>query len=159
MIETTCRSRPIRVPPLLGLLSKSLERPTLLWLSARCIVPSGSRRRRGSGITYRVSSQVSREPESVGAFKDELSIDTVEQLESELTRASDGFPADRWITLAINGLEDLEIGTVGPEPTSITKSHTFKHVSIRTIHPGPHKIELQVNGTVVGQVLVEIGGS
>lgn len=53
----------------------------------------------------------------------------------------------------------LKIGTLGPEPTSITKSHTFKHVSIRTIHPGPHKIELQVNGTVVSQALVEIGGS
>jgi hypothetical protein len=45
---------------------------------------------------------------------------------------------------------------LGPEPTSIAKRHTFKHVSIRTIHPGPHKIELQVNGTVVAKAVVDI---
>ena len=53
----------------------------------------------------------------------------------------------------------LKTLTLGPEPTSITKRHTFKHVSIRTIHPGPHTIELQVNGTVVGKAVVEVRGS
>ena len=48
---------------------------------------------------------------------------------------------------------------LGPEPKSITKRHTFKHVSIRTIHPGPHRIELQVNGTVIAQATVEIHDS
>ena len=45
----------------------------------------------------------------MAAFKDELSIDTIEQLGSELTRAWDSFPTDRWMALAINGLEDLEL--------------------------------------------------
>ena len=48
---------------------------------------------------------------------------------------------------------------LGPEPRTITKRHVFKHVSIRTIHPGPHKVELQVNGTVVAQATVEIHDS
>ncbi len=53
----------------------------------------------------------------------------------------------------------LKTCTLGPEPTSITKRHTFKHVSIRSIHPGTHKIELQVNGTVLGSAVVDVRAS
>lgn len=50
----------------------------------------------------------------------------------------------------------LKTCTLGLDPTSVSKRHVFKHVSIRTIHPGPHKIELQVNGVIVGQAMVEV---
>jgi len=50
----------------------------------------------------------------------------------------------------------LKTCTLGPEPTPVTKRHVFKHVSIRTIHPGPHRIEFQVNGVVLGQAVVEV---
>ena len=53
----------------------------------------------------------------------------------------------------------LKTCMLGSEPTSITKRHAFKHVSIRTIHPGQHKIELQVNGVVVGRAVVDVLGS
>ncbi|MEE9179068.1 MAG: DNA alkylation repair protein, partial [Acidimicrobiia bacterium] len=45
----------------------------------------------------------------MAVFKDELSIGTIEQLGSELTRAWDDFPTDHWVTLATNELEDLEL--------------------------------------------------
>ncbi len=53
----------------------------------------------------------------------------------------------------------LKTSMLGPEPTSVEKRHTFKHVSIRTIHPGPHKIELQVNGAVVGSTVIDVSVS
>jgi hypothetical protein len=36
------------------------------------------------------------------------------------------------------------------QPTTIERRHRFEHVSIRRIHPGPHRIDVQVNGRVVG---------
>ena len=48
------------------------------------------------------------------------------------------------------------------EPTTVRKAHKFEHVSIRTIHPGPHRIELQVNGRILdgaaGEVLPDDRG-
>jgi 3-methyladenine DNA glycosylase AlkC len=38
------------------------------------------------------------------------------------------------------------------QPTTIERRHRFEHVSIRRIHPGPHRIDVQVNGRVVGGV-------
>ena len=37
-------------------------------------------------------------------------------------------------------------------PVTITRAHSFEHVSIRRIHPGPHRIDVQINGTVLGAV-------
>jgi 3-methyladenine DNA glycosylase AlkC len=42
------------------------------------------------------------------------------------------------------------------EPETIVRRHRFGHVSIRRIHPGPHRIELQVNGRVLGGCDVEV---
>ena len=41
-------------------------------------------------------------------------------------------------------------------PCRVTKNHRFRHLSIRTIHPGTHRIELQVNGHVLGGQDIEI---
>ncbi len=54
----------------------------------------------------------------------------------------------------------FKLGTRTIEPgklCAVRKQHRFNHVSIRRIHPGPHRIEIQVNGTVLGgaDVLVE----
>lgn len=38
----------------------------------------------------------------------------------------------------------------------VSRRHRFGHVSIRTIHPGAHRIEVQVNGKVLGATEVEI---
>jgi 3-methyladenine DNA glycosylase AlkC len=35
-------------------------------------------------------------------------------------------------------------------PITITRRHRFDHVSIRRIHPGPHTIDIQVNGHILG---------
>ena len=40
----------------------------------------------------------------------------------------------------------IEPGT----PCTVSKRHKFEHVSIRRIHPGIHRIEIQVNGQVLG---------
>lgn len=37
-----------------------------------------------------------------------------------------------------------------------SRQHRFEHVSIRTIRPGPHRIEIQVNGRILGATEVEI---
>lgn len=51
----------------------------------------------------------------------------------------------------------LTTRTIEPaEPTIITRRHRFEHVSIRRIHPGPHRIEIQVNGRVLGGASVEV---
>jgi 3-methyladenine DNA glycosylase AlkC len=51
----------------------------------------------------------------------------------------------------------LTTRTIRPkEPTQLVRRHRFEHVSIRRIHPGPHRIEIQVNGRVLGGVTVEV---
>ena len=47
---------------------------------------------------------------------------------------------------------DLVAGT----PMTITKRHRFVHTSTRRIFPGPHIIDIQVNGRVLGSVFVDI---
>jgi len=42
------------------------------------------------------------------------------------------------------------------EPVTLTRRHPFGHVSIRRIRPGPHVIDLQVNGQVLRGVTVEV---
>jgi 3-methyladenine DNA glycosylase AlkC len=42
-------------------------------------------------------------------------------------------------------------------PRRITRRHAFREVSVRRIHPGPHLVEIQVNGRVLGGVEVEVG--
>jgi hypothetical protein len=42
------------------------------------------------------------------------------------------------------------------KPVTITRRHSFGHVSIRRIHPGPHHIDVQVNGRVLGSVVVDV---
>lgn len=42
------------------------------------------------------------------------------------------------------------------EPTTISRRHSFEHVSIRRIHPGPHQIDVQVNGRVLGGVALTV---
>lgn len=42
------------------------------------------------------------------------------------------------------------------EPVTITRRHRFEHVSIRRIHPGPHPIDVQVNGKVLGTFTLEV---
>jgi hypothetical protein len=41
-------------------------------------------------------------------------------------------------------------------PIAITRPHRFEHVSIRRILPGPHVIDVQVNGRVLGSTTIEI---
>ncbi|MEO8696833.1 MAG: DNA alkylation repair protein [Acidimicrobiales bacterium] len=42
--------------------------------------------------------------------------------------------------------------------TAFERRHRFGHVSIRRIHPGPHRIDVQVNGRVLGGVDLTIEG-
>jgi 3-methyladenine DNA glycosylase AlkC len=42
------------------------------------------------------------------------------------------------------------------ERVTITRRHRFEHVSIRRILPGPHTVDLQVNGRVLGAATVEV---
>lgn len=37
-----------------------------------------------------------------------------------------------------------------------SRQQRFEHASIRTIHPGPHRIEIQVNGRILGATEIEI---
>ena len=41
-------------------------------------------------------------------------------------------------------------------PERIVRRHAFRTVSVRRIHPGPHLIEVQVNGRVLGGAEVEV---
>jgi 3-methyladenine DNA glycosylase AlkC len=41
-------------------------------------------------------------------------------------------------------------------PQTIERRHRFEHVSIRQIRPGPHVIDLQVNGRVLGSVTIHL---
>lgn len=49
-------------------------------------------------------------------------------------------------------VRDLPAG----EPVSFSRRHAFKHVSIRTIRPGPHLIEIQANGRILGATTVDV---
>lgn len=42
------------------------------------------------------------------------------------------------------------------QPVHLSRRHAFAHVSIRTIRPGPHRIEIQANGRVLGGTTVEV---
>jgi 3-methyladenine DNA glycosylase AlkC len=42
------------------------------------------------------------------------------------------------------------------EPMTLALRHRFDHVSIRQIRPGPHTIDIQVNGHVLGSVTVDV---
>ena len=41
-------------------------------------------------------------------------------------------------------------------PVTLTRRHAFGHVSIRHIHPGPHVIDIQVNGRVLGSITIHV---
>jgi hypothetical protein len=41
-------------------------------------------------------------------------------------------------------------------PVIVTRRHRFEHVSIRRILPGPHAIDVQVNGRVLGSTTIEV---
>jgi 3-methyladenine DNA glycosylase AlkC len=41
-------------------------------------------------------------------------------------------------------------------PVTLRRRHVFEHLSIRRIHPGRHRIDVQVNGTVLGSVSVDV---
>lgn len=44
------------------------------------------------------------------------------------------------------------------QPVTLALRHRFDHVSIRRIRPGPHTVDLQVNGHVLGSVTVDVDG-
>jgi 3-methyladenine DNA glycosylase AlkC len=44
-------------------------------------------------------------------------------------------------------------------PITVRRRHAFEHVSIRRIQPGAHRIDIQVNGTVLGHVSIDVGMS
>lgn len=60
-----------------------------------------------------------------------------------------GAKADKVFKLTVR---DLPAG----EAIDFSRRHRFEHVSIRTIHPGPHRIEVQVNGRVLGGAVVGV---
>jgi 3-methyladenine DNA glycosylase AlkC len=41
-------------------------------------------------------------------------------------------------------------------PVTIVRRHRFEHVSIRRIHPGPHTIDIQVNGRILGSATLHV---
>ena len=42
------------------------------------------------------------------------------------------------------------------ESVPFEKRHRFAHVSIRRLHPGPHRMEVQVNGRVLGSTILDL---
>jgi len=42
------------------------------------------------------------------------------------------------------------------EPVTIEWPHRFENLSIRRVYPGPHTIDVQVNGRVLGSSVIEI---
>jgi 3-methyladenine DNA glycosylase AlkC len=47
--------------------------------------------------------------------------------------------------------------TLAPgEDCLLRRKHTFDHVSIRTLYPGEHRVEVQVNGRVLGSCTVDL---
>lgn len=45
---------------------------------------------------------------------------------------------------------------VAGTPTTLTRRHSFHHVSIRRIRPGRHTLDVQVNGRVLGTLEIDI---
>lgn len=95
------------------------------------------------------------------AFKDEFSHALATALAGELTRPWPAFPRRRFVhgmSVALEPLalmqrvELLEPGV----PVTIARRHRFEHVSIRRIHPGPHSIDVQVNGRILGSATVHV---
>ena len=41
-------------------------------------------------------------------------------------------------------------------PAHVTRRHRFREVSVRRLYPGPHRIEVQVNGRVLGGATVDL---
>jgi len=41
-------------------------------------------------------------------------------------------------------------------PERVARAHRFQHVSVRRIRPGPHTIDVQVNGRVLGSVTIDV---
>ena len=39
---------------------------------------------------------------------------------------------------------------------TFTRRHRFREVSVRRLYPGPHRVDVQVNGRVLGGVTVEL---
>lgn len=42
------------------------------------------------------------------------------------------------------------------EPLELRRKHTFAHASIRRLYPGPHRVEVQVNGRVVTATSIDL---
>jgi hypothetical protein len=42
------------------------------------------------------------------------------------------------------------------EPITLTRQHSFGHVSIRRIHPGAHRIDIQINGHVLATTEIDV---
>jgi hypothetical protein len=42
------------------------------------------------------------------------------------------------------------------EGCMLRRRHTFDHASIRTLYPGEHLVELQVNGRILGSCTVDL---
>ena len=42
------------------------------------------------------------------------------------------------------------------EPVTIEWRHRFENVSVRRIHAGPHTLDVQVNGRVLGSTVIEV---
>ncbi|WP_181276023.1 DNA alkylation repair protein [Brevibacterium oceani] len=51
-------------------------------------------------------------------------------------------------------VKDLPAG----RPVRFSRRHRFAHASVRKIHTGPHRIEVQVNGRILDAAVVEITG-
>jgi hypothetical protein len=42
------------------------------------------------------------------------------------------------------------------QPVTLTRRHQFREVSVRRLYPGVHRIHLQVNGTVIASIEVQL---
>jgi hypothetical protein len=42
------------------------------------------------------------------------------------------------------------------QPVTVTRRHQFRHVSVRRLYPGTHRIDLQVNGAALATVDVQL---
>jgi 3-methyladenine DNA glycosylase AlkC len=89
------------------------------------------------------------------------------QVEISFTLHADGRPAPVMIDYRVHyagarGVRSAKVfklttRTLEPErPQRFTRRHAFRPVSVRRLYPGPHRIEIQVNGRVLGGVAVEL---
>ncbi len=62
---------------------------------------------------------------------------------------ANGMRAPRAFALA---RRTLEAGV----PTELARRHTFAQRSVRRLYPGPHRVEIQVNGRVLGGVNITL---